>query len=452
MSGAQTSTFADPNILYKTLSGAGTQEVEANRLLNVQRGQDIAANNTEVVARAASTLIDPTLYPTEEARAAAWPGIIGQLKANGYAPNAPAEYPGLAHLQVAARMGTPSQTQAEWGFNLRTNQAYTDASKPPTATAPASTGGAPSGAIEPDALARAQAVRDGLIRRGLDTDTATAFAANALHESSANPNTGAGDQGASHGLFQWRDDRYNRYKSVFGGAPDNAPLDQQLDYVIHELNTTEGAARDRIAAAQGPAAKASAVSQFYLRPKDVQAEAARRSGTATQLVSQWGGAGTSTPGQPVIAGDSLATADGLGGTGVKSARPDQVLASVRADSRAGKYNGQPVVLSTGASNNPADFDSIEQQIREVQGGNAGRITVLGVGPAVEAKAPGTNAKLQALAKSYGATFVPLPADQMSADGVHPTAQGYATLKAAVAPAQGAPGGVAARTGGVNVAG
>jgi hypothetical protein len=457
MSGAQTSTFADPNILYRALSGAGTAEVQRNQLLNQQTQQGISAADIAMTGQAAASLLNMS----EPDAAAAYGPMIQSLQAQGFAKNAPAQYPGHAASQALVQRAMPLIDQFKMGYITPPGtQAAIDAALRPGVT-PATTGAtgtgvaapapATSGTIEPDALARAQAVRDGLIKRGLDVDTATAFAANALHESSANPNTGPGDQGASHGLFQWRDDRYNRFGSVFGRPLDNAPLDQQLDYVVHELGTTEGAARDRIAAAQGPAAKAAAVSQFYLRPKDVQAEISRRSGTASQLVSQWGGAGTTTA-APVIAGDSLAQPDGLGGTGVRGASPSKVLDAVRADSRAGKYSGQPVVLSTGASNNPNDFDSIEQQIREAQGGNAGQITVLGVGPAVEAKAPGTNAKLQALAKSYGANFVPLPADQMSPDGVHPTAQGYATLKAAIAPAPAAPGGVAARTGGVDVAG
>lgn len=152
---------------------------------------------------------------------------------------------------------------------------------PDTTAAPAPTAGA--GDIEPSAMARAQAVRDGLIKRGLDPETATAFAANALHESGANPGTGAGDAGASHGLFQWRGPRLDAYVAKNGHAPDGSPLDEQLDFVMHELNGSESAAMNRIALARGPDGKAAAISQAYLRPKDVLPEMQRRSATALQL-------------------------------------------------------------------------------------------------------------------------------------------------------------------------
>lgn len=141
----------------------------------------------------------------------------------------------------------------------------------------------PSAPIEPDAKVRAGAVRDGLIQRGMDPDTATAFAANALHESAANPNTGTGDGGASHGLFMWNGTRLAEYHSIYGHSPDNAPLAEQLDFVVHELNASEAPARDQIAQAQGPAAKAAAISQAYLRPKDEVPEMQRRAATAVQL-------------------------------------------------------------------------------------------------------------------------------------------------------------------------
>ena len=54
------------------------------------------------------------------------------------------------------------------------------------AAAPGSVATTPSATIETPAFNNATAVRDGLIKRGMDPDTATAFAANALHESVAN--------------------------------------------------------------------------------------------------------------------------------------------------------------------------------------------------------------------------------------------------------------------------
>ena len=167
---------------------------------------------------------------------------------------------------------------------------------------------APSGAtIEPAAFNNATAVRDGLIKRGIDADTATAFAANALHESVANPATGRGDNGNSAGLFMWAGPRLQAYTDAYGHPPDGSPLDEQLDNVVRELKGSEAPAAAQIAQAQGPAAKAAAVSQYYLRPKDTVPEMQRRSATALQLQQQIGGGATTAtaapttaqPGQPV---------------------------------------------------------------------------------------------------------------------------------------------------------
>ncbi len=81
MSGSYTlpSAFSDPNILYKGVSGAGLIENQ-NALYQGQEAQQrIGSAETEMMARAAGTLMDPTLYPTTEARAAAYPGLVPRL-------------------------------------------------------------------------------------------------------------------------------------------------------------------------------------------------------------------------------------------------------------------------------------------------------------------------------------------------------------------------------------
>ena len=165
-----------------------------------------------------------------------------------------------------------------------------------TATAPG-TAAAP-GTIDQTSQTRAAAVRDGLIKRGMDPDTATAFAANALHESAANPNTGPGDGGVSQGLFMWNGPRNTAYQQLYGHTPQGAPLDEQLDFVMHELNGPESLARDRITQAQGVDAKAAQVSEAYLRPKDTVPEMQRRSATALQLQRQLGGPATASAAAP----------------------------------------------------------------------------------------------------------------------------------------------------------
>src|SRR5579872_4265121 len=159
----------------------------------------------------------------------------------------------------------------------------------PTSTAGgggAGGGGGDSTTETADDLTRAAAVRDGLIKRGMQPDGATAFAANALHESKANPFTGAGDAGASHGIFQWNGDRLAAFKAANGGLlPEQTSLDKQLDFVVSELNGSESLAKGRIMGAQGVADKAGQVSEAYLRPKDTVPEMQRRSATALRLAN-----------------------------------------------------------------------------------------------------------------------------------------------------------------------
>ena len=169
-------------------------------------------------------------------------------------------------------------------------------------------GGGDSTTETADDLTRAAAVRDGLIQRGMQPDGATAFAANALHESKANPFTGAGDAGASHGIFQWNGDRLAAFRAANGGLlPEQTSLDKQLDFVVSELRGPESTALGRIMGAQGVADKAGQVSEAYLRPKDTVPEMQRRSATALRLARAWGGQGAPGVTPPVPGAPAGAT-------------------------------------------------------------------------------------------------------------------------------------------------
>ena len=122
-------------------------------------------------------------------------------------------------------------------------------------------------------------------------------------------------------------------------------------------------------------------------------------------------------GKPFAIGDSIAAgtqaANGLDGGGVVGAGPGAVLANIKA-LPPGQLSGRPVVLSSGVSNNPADIGLVEQQIAALKTAGASDIRLLGVG---DAKFPGVNAQLAAIAQKDGVTFTgPL---QTGADGVHP---------------------------------
>jgi hypothetical protein len=160
---------------------------------------------------------------------------------------------------------------------------------PPAIVQPEPTVGRNSGSVDDATAARAKLVVEGLVARGMKPADAIGFAANAVKESGANPQTGAGDAGASHGLLQWNGDRLAGYVQKFGHAPEHGTLDENLDFIMHELSGPEASAWKMIQAApDDPMARAAAISQHYERPKDTANEIARRSWIANQLASRFG--------------------------------------------------------------------------------------------------------------------------------------------------------------------
>jgi tail lysozyme len=155
----------------------------------------------------------------------------------------------------------------------------------------------PGSPLDPATIARAHDVYQGLLERGMDPDTALGFTANAVQESSANPGVRPGDAGAAHGLLQWRDDRLANYVAKFGHPPEQGGLAEQLDFIMHEISGPESGAWRKIQSAPaGPGPRAAAISAAYERPKDTDAEMARRSGIADQLAGHFAKLAASTGG------------------------------------------------------------------------------------------------------------------------------------------------------------
>jgi hypothetical protein len=100
MSGTQVSSA--PNVLFDPMMALRQQEGQ-NQLL--QQQQTIGANDIEMGSRIAATLMDPNIYPTPEARAAAYPTLVGYAQRQGYLKQAPPTYPGDDQTQALARMG-----------------------------------------------------------------------------------------------------------------------------------------------------------------------------------------------------------------------------------------------------------------------------------------------------------------------------------------------------------
>jgi len=142
MSGTQVA--AGPlNGLFDPMMALKQQEGQ-NQLL--QQQQDISGHEIEMGARLAGTLLSQ--YPTPEARAAAYPTLLANARAQapGYFKNAPAAYPGDDVAHALAQLGTPSQTQAEWAANIAANKAISAAGN---TTAQPAVGGGTAPAVTP---------------------------------------------------------------------------------------------------------------------------------------------------------------------------------------------------------------------------------------------------------------------------------------------------------------
>ena len=122
MSGAQTSTFADQNKLLEAnaLQLQNYYAPERNRLLNATAEQNLvtarqAAAGTEMehMGRASQGLL---AIPDEQARAAAYPGVVAQLQQYGFAKNAPTSYPGEAALKQIVANSLPVDKQFDLGL------------------------------------------------------------------------------------------------------------------------------------------------------------------------------------------------------------------------------------------------------------------------------------------------------------------------------------------------
>jgi hypothetical protein len=168
-------------------------------------------------------------------------------------------------------------------------------------------------ALDSGTAARAKQVHDGLVSRGMDSNTAWGFAGNAVQESRAMWNSNPGDGGAAHGLMMWRDSadggrRYSDYVGRWGHAPEQGSLNEALDNIVAELKGPEARAWTNIQrAGNTPGEKGAVISTYYERPKDTAAEESRRWGLAQRLAGMFP---DGSPGGPAAPAGPLAEPSG----------------------------------------------------------------------------------------------------------------------------------------------
>lgn len=147
---------------------------------------------------------------------------------------------------------------------------------------------------------------DYLVKKGMPLAQAQGVVGSLTGESGANLNTAAvGDNGTAFGIAQWRGPRATEFQKVIGVPVKSANLQQQLDFVLHELGSTESKAAKALSSAKTPAEAADVFTRLYERPANAAKEAVKRSATATALA---GGSGARVAEMPQMSGMEAMTA------------------------------------------------------------------------------------------------------------------------------------------------
>ncbi|MGR3456084.1 phage tail tip lysozyme [Pseudooceanicola sp.] len=153
-----------------------------------------------------------------------------------------------------------------------------------------------------------------LLERGMPPHIAAGFVGNFMVEAGVMMNPSIrGDGGAAHGIAQWNDRAPALKAFARKRGTDWTDLDTQIDFLWHELETSEAGAWARIQGATTAAEAARLVSQYYERPG--VPHLGRRTGHANAVMRQYEGGAV-----PRWTGE--APADGGGGGGsYTSSRP-----------------------------------------------------------------------------------------------------------------------------------
>lgn len=126
-----------------------------------------------------------------------------------------------------------------------------------------------------------------LASRGMPLHTATGVVASLAGESGRKLNTSAvGDGGEAYGIGQWHPDRQRNFARAMGRPIQGSSLEQQLDFLLWELNNTEKRAKSALMQASNPMQAAAAFTAKFERPQDIPGEAAKRANIAAKLAGR----------------------------------------------------------------------------------------------------------------------------------------------------------------------
>ena len=101
-------------------------------------------------------------------------------------------------------------------------------------------------------------------KRYFTNEQAAGIVANLYHESKLNPHA-VGDNGNAYGIAQWHPDRQAKFEKVFKKNIRDSSLQEQLDFIIWELNNTEKSAKNSLLSSSSASESAKIFDSKYER-------------------------------------------------------------------------------------------------------------------------------------------------------------------------------------------
>ena len=140
------------------------------------------------------------------------------------------------------------------------------------------------------------------INQGWTSAQACGLVANLEAESGLRPDA-VGDGGAAYGVAQWHPPRQQNFYAFTGHDIRGSTLDEQLAFVVWELNHSEKNAGDALRDCSTAAEAATVICKLYERPADPVGDSVKRAALAERIHAEYGGVEgvPAAPEQPTLA-------------------------------------------------------------------------------------------------------------------------------------------------------
>lgn len=125
------------------------------------------------------------------------------------------------------------------------------------------------------------------IGKGWTPFQAAGIVANLQAESNVNPNQTQHGGGPGYGLAQWEHPRQQDFRIWSGHDIHQSTFQEQLDFIQHELGTTQRDAGRALHASQSASDAGAVICRLYERPADTERQATYRANLATKIMAGW---------------------------------------------------------------------------------------------------------------------------------------------------------------------